>query len=434
MTARAALAAFSLGLLAACASTPAPTPAPQPPAPPVAPQGAPGRPAEVTLELKPVRFSEIPDWFQTDMAPAFTAFKRSCARLRARPPETPLTNSARYGGAVKDWLGACAAADGADPANPRAFFEANFRPFAVDSRNGEAKLTGYYEPVFDGRRAPEGRFNEPLLAKPTDMLAIDVSDFVKALDIPSDRAPRGTWQGKVVGGRIIPYPARGELNPSPAQVLAYAHPADLYDLQVQGSGRVVFPDGGQLRAAWDGQNGRKWNSIFRTLRDRALITGPINKHTVRAWMDSAEPALVREVMNTDPSYVFFNLETIDDPTAGPRGAQGVNLTAFGSIAVDPAYHPYGAVVFVDAIGPLANGASGPFRRLLIAQDTGGAIRRGPLRGDVFFGTGEQAHALAARMNASAPRWWTLLPNGLAPPNTTNVPVALWASPRQDVRG
>jgi membrane-bound lytic murein transglycosylase A len=418
---RAVLAAISLCVLTACASTPA-----APPAQPSAPTAPPAQatPPAITFELAPARFHELPGWSQADAQPALLAFKRSCARLRARPADTALTGAARYGGAVKDWLPACAAADAAAPAQARAFFEANFRPYAVTSRHGEAKLTGYYEPVFEGRRAPEGRFSEPLLAKPTDMLAIDVSEFVKALEIPAERAPRGVWQGKVVGGRIMPYPARGELTPIPGQVLAYAHPADLYDLQVQGSGRVTFPDGGQLRAAWDGQNGRKWNSIFRTLRQRALILGPLNKNTVRAWMDSADPALVREVMNTDPSYVFFNLEAIDDPLAGPRGAQGVNLTPMGSIAVDPAYHPYGAVLFVDAVGPLANGDTGPFSRLLIAQDTGGAIRRGPLRGDVFFGVGEDAHALAARMNAPAPRWWTLLPNTMSPPGSTDVPVAL----------
>ncbi|HRE45627.1 MAG TPA: 3D domain-containing protein, partial [Terricaulis sp.] len=121
------------------------------------------------------------------------------------------------------------------------------------------------------------------------------------------------------------------------------------------------------------------------------------------------PDATRAALNADPSYVFFQEEVITDPSAGPRGAAGVPLTAMGSIAVDPAFHPYGAVVFVD--GAYDNA---PFRRLLVAQDTGGAIRRGPLRGDVFFGSGAEAGIGAERMNGPA-RWWTLTPRAAPAP-------------------
>jgi membrane-bound lytic murein transglycosylase A len=123
----------------------------------------------------------------------------------------------------------------------------------------------------------------------------------------------------------------------------------------------------------------------------------------RAWLDQ-NPGEQKSALNADPSYVFFQEEAIPDASAGPKGAAGISLTPMGSIAVDPAYHPYGAVIFVDAMN---EGAS--IKRLVVAQDTGGAIRRGPNRGDLFIGTGPEAGAFAERMNAQYPRWWTLLP-------------------------
>ncbi len=145
------------------------------------------------------------------------------------------------------------------------------------------------------------------------------------------------------------------------------------------------------------------------MRDSGELQGGATWANFKAWSEQRGHDATRQALNADPSYVFFQEEVISDPNAGPNGASGVPLTALGSIAVDPAYHPYGAVVFVD--GEYEGQA---FRRLLVAQDTGGAIRRGPLRGDVFFGSGPQAGQGAERMNAPA-RWWTLLPR--------NAPVA-----------
>src|SRR5262249_15595082 len=127
----------------------------------------------------------------------------------------------------------------------------------------------------------------------------------------------------------------------------------------------------------------------------------------RSWSDQRGVDATRTALNADPSYVFFSEESIPDPSVGPRGAAGIPLQPQGSLAVDPAYHPYGALIFVDG---QYNGA--PFQRLMVALDTGGAIRRGPLRGDVFWGSGPEAGAAAERMNAPA-RWWTLMPRGMA---------------------
>ena len=199
-----------------------------------------------------------------------------------------------------------------------------------------------------------------------------------------------------------PYPKRESITPYLGQIIGYAHPADVYNLQVQGSGRLRFADGSEARAQFSAQNGYKWNSALGALRNSGQLPSPTWSN-FRSWLD-VNPGAQKSALNADPSYVFFQEETINDYTAGPKGAANVPLTPMGSIAVDPAYHPYGALVFVNG-----DYAGGPFQRLLVAQDTGGAIRRGPNRGDVFAGTGADAGAFAERMNSSGPQWWTLLP-------------------------
>jgi membrane-bound lytic murein transglycosylase A len=157
--------------------------------------------------------------------------------------------------------------------------------------------------------------------------------------------------------------------------------------------------------AYAAQNGWRWRSLYPQLRDRGAASA--SKAGVCAYLAAQPPAEIPGLMALDPSYVFFALEQVSDPAAGPRGAQGVPLTTLGSMAVDPGAHPYGALLFVAT-------DDNAFARLLVAQDTGGAIRRGPLRGDVFFGTGPEAGAAAERMNGPA-RFWTLLPKGMSAP-------------------
>lgn len=417
------IAFLALGLtlaLAACAT--------RPPAAETAPrlQTEPAAPAP-PLTLAPVRFTDLPGWAEGDHAPALTAFRRSCAALARRDDASPLGRTALYGGAVGEWRAACAAAATAN--DPRAFFEAHFTPHEVQAPpEAMRRLTGYYEPVIEARRAPDATFSEPFLARPADLVGIDMSLFDEATDLSGQLAEdisgalaqrvdaetralisetvdariarrfrTPIWGRLTQDRRIVPYAKRSELDTA-AGVLAYGRPCDKYDLQVQGSGRVRFEDGVEMRMAYAAQNGWRWNSVYGELVRRGAIPAG-NKGAVCAWMAAQPPEAVRAALNADPSYVFFQLDPIEDPAAGPRGAQGVPLTPLGSIAVDPAAHPYGAVLYVD---------TGDFRRALVAQDTGGAIRRGPLRGDVFFGTGDTALASAERMNAPA-RFWTLLP-------------------------
>jgi membrane-bound lytic murein transglycosylase A len=363
------------------------------------------QPAQVAFALEPARFEDLPGWASADLAPALTAFRRACDGRRQRDPSAALPGEGRYGGTVGDWAPACAAATSVAPGGERAFFEANFAPYQVRS-NGEARLTSYYEPVIDARRAPEGAFTAPLLRKPGDMVTIDVAAFAEAYDNEALRGAPRRLTGQINGTEVRPYPKRDQITPYQGQAFAYANPVDVYNLQIQGSGRIAFPDGTQARASYAAQNGYRWRSALAALRDSGQLQGGATWQNFRAWSDQNGAAATQQALNADPSYVFFQEEAIDDPSAGPRGAAGVPLTPLGSIAVDPSFHPYGALVFVDG---QYSGAS--FQRLLVAQDTGGAIRRGPLRGDVFWGAGPEAGRAAEQMNSPA-RWWTLLPRGV----------------------
>ncbi len=235
------------------------------------------------------------------------------------------------------------------------------------------------------------------------MVTVDIAGFALAYDDANLRGAPRALNGQLIGNRVVPYPKREAIIPYQGQIIGYANPADVYNLQVQGSGRLGFIDGTQSRAAFAAQNGYKWKSALGVLRDTGAIQ-TANWAAMRAYLD-ANPNSAKAVLNADPSYIFFSEEPISDPTAGPRGAGNVPLTPMGSLAVDPAYHPYGALLYVDAT---FDGYA--FDRLVVAQDTGGAFKRGPLRGDFFAGTGPDAGKWAERMNSPA-RMWTLIPKG-----------------------
>jgi membrane-bound lytic murein transglycosylase A len=390
---RAALLLFAGLSVTACATAPRPSVGPSRPSQP-----------EVSFALQAASFSDIPDWTSVDRAPALTAFRRACDGRAQRDPSASLPGGGRYGGTVGDWASACAAAPSVAPGGERAFFEANFIPYEVRG-TGEARLTAYFEPIIQARHAPDDTYSAPLLHKPSDMVTVDVAAFAEAYDDNTLRGAPRRLTGQIVGTTVVPYPRRDSITPYQGQAFAYANPIDVYNLQIQGSGRLAFEDGTQERAAFAAQNGYRWHSALGALRDSGQLP-TASWDAFRAWSATNGPQATQQALNADPSYVFFDDQQIDDPSAGPRGAAGVNLTPMGSIAVDPSYHPYGALIFVDGT---YNGAA--FRHLLVAQDTGGAIRRGPLRGDVFFGSGPEAGQAAENMNAPA-RWWTLLPRGV----------------------
>ena len=236
-----------------------------------------------------------------------------------------------------------------------------------------------------------GRYQTPLLRRPRDLVQADLGAFA------SDLKGRSI-SGREDGGRLVPYYdraaiERGALASQRLALLFLIDPIDAFFLEVQGSGRVRLPDGRIVRVSYDGQNGRPYVPIGRLLIERGELTREaVSLQTIRAWL-AAHPDQAPALMDANPSYVFFRELPNTPPDQGPPGSLGVALTPGRSLAVDPHFVPMGAPVFVATSNPL-DGAS--WRHLLLAQDRGGAIK-GPVRGDIFFGWGAEAEAMAGRM-------------------------------------
>jgi len=355
-----------------------------------------------------VRFADIPGWGADEPAEALAAFVRSCERILRRDDAEALGPEARLG-TVGQWRPACREAAGAAPASARDFFERLFRPLAV---TGQGLMTGYYEPELRGSRRRQDGFLQPLYKLPEDLVQVDLGQFR-----PDWRGQRTA--GRVQGGRLVPYAdraaiGRGALAGRGLELAWVEDPVAAFFLHIQGSGRVVLEDGQVLRVGFAGQNGHPYVAIGAKLIERGVLTRETTSmQSIAAWL-RANPAEAQAVMNQNPSYVFFR--ALDG--AGPLGAQGVALIPGRSLAVDSKHWAYGLPVFVDGARPTVDGTGEvPFRRLMIAQDTGGAIR-GVVRGDVFWGPGQEAEAIAGRMRHQA-RWYVLVPLQVPLPNTSS---------------
>lgn len=397
------LASLSLALLvlAACSRDQAPPPEPEPAPPPPPPAG---------MSLRLSDFGALRGWEEADLTAALTAFQRSCARLAPRTGDAPMNHASPWAGSVSDWMPACEAAMATphDPGAARRFFETRFLPAAVSAPGTETGLlTAYYEPELEVRGARQGEFTEPVLGRPDDLITVDLGAF------DPDLAGKNLV-GQVEAGTLKPYDPRARIAAERAPVIAWGRPADVFFLQVQGSGRLQFADGTRMRAAYAANNGRDYRSIGRVLIERGELTADqASKAGIERWMREAGPEAARDLMNENPRYIFFSAQPVEDPGRGPNGAQGAPLTPLASMAVDPEFHPYGAPVWLETRLPRAPGdaeaeAAG---LLVVAQDTGGAIK-GPMRGDLFWGTGEEAGALAGVMKHQA-EWTVLLPVQLA---------------------
>jgi membrane-bound lytic murein transglycosylase A len=396
------IVAYALAaLLAACASRPAPVakapvcPAAAPcPVCPVCPEVRPEPPKVPTLS--PASFDELPGWRDDDLGQVWGAFRASCRALRFR----------------EHWRAVCERANGLearDAAAVRAFLETSFVPYRVANGDGATQglVTGYYEPRLRGSRARRTPYLHPLYAPPEDLLVIDLAAVA-----PETKNMR--LRGRLDGRRVVPYFSRAEIENGVAtqvngkEIVYVDDPIEAFFLQIQGSGRVRLDSGEELRIGYADQNGHAYQSIGRYLIDKGELTpGEASMQGIQAWA-RANPARLGELLNQNPSYVFFR--ELPPADTGPIGALGVPLTAERSIAVDPRFVPLGAPVYLATTRP---NSDVPLERLVIAQDTGGAIR-GAVRADFFWGTGPEAGALAGRMRQQG-RMWVLLPKEMPPP-------------------
>lgn len=356
--------------------------------------------------LQPASWNDLPGWAEDDLTAAWPAFLRSCKAFRSRRDWI-------------DWRSICESAEsmkGPSAQAIRSFLESRLSPWVVTQPDGtrDGLITGYYEPILKGDREQTNFARYPVRSVPEDLLIIDLGDLY-----PELKGYR--LRGQVEGRRVVPYASRAALREKEKQGLsardggAIAWVEDLVDLfflHIQGSGQILLPDGNVIRVGYADQNGHPYKSAGRVLIDRGEINADqASMQGIQAWA-KANPEKIEEVLNANPSYVFFRqLANNDD---GPIGALGVPLEAGRSLAVDPRAIPLGVPVFLTTTQPLS---SQPINRLMLAQDTGGAIK-GVVRADFFWGLGAEAGAYAGRMKQKG-RMWALLPNGR--PVDKNVP-------------
>jgi len=259
-------------------------------------------------------------------------------------------------------------------------------------------------------RTQHGAFHAPIYGLPQNLVSADLSLFKP--ELAGERL-----YGCVDAHRLLPCPTRADIDAhglKNAPVLVYADdPVAVFFLHIQGSGRVRLDNRQMIRIAYAGQNGRPYTPIGRVLLQRGLLDrASLSMQAIRAWMQ-AHADEAKALMETDQSYVFFREQPIGDPKLGSPGSEGVPLTPTASLAVDTRVHALGTPIYIAAMRPDAdpNRPERTFDQLLIAQDTGGAIR-GPVRGDVFWGFGTDAESIAGRMKAEG-RMFVLLPKAVA---------------------
>ena len=362
---------------------------------------APPRPS--ALVLKAVSFADLPGWTEDDQGAALAAFVTSCTRPPRPRHEDQLATA-------QAWRVACAEARRVTPAAARDFFETSFTAFAVTD-NGDAvgRFTGYYEPLLEGARQPDATHRWPLYRRPPDLVSVDLGTF--APDLEGRRIA-----GKVMGGKLVHYADRtaidrGALAGRGLELLWVADPVQRFFVEIQGAGRVRLANGGAIRVGYDGQNGWPYRAIGKDMvATGAIAKDQVSMQAIRAWLE-AHPDRATAVMQLNPSYVFFRELPHEGDVAGPPGAQGTPLTPGRSLAVDRRFLPLGMPLWLDTTAPAPQG-SRPLRRLVVAQDTGGAIR-GVVRGDLFWGSGPEAEYEAGHMK-QAGRYYVLVPRQLTP--------------------
>lgn len=359
-----------------------------------------------TVSYEPIAFTELSGWADDDHAAALKAFLASCPQVIAGRDGT-----GKAGEPNLSLRAACEAAQAlpakAGGAVARAFFERHFQPHRVVHGGMDGLLTAYYEPLLEGSRTKEGRFQAPILRRPPDLVTI----------VPETRAAvAGTLtHARRTAAGLVPFATRAEIEGGALagqglEILYLPDPVDKFFLQIQGSGRIRLRDGSVVRVQYDGKNGHPYTSIGRYLIDKGLLAADrMSMGALGRWLkDDIERA--RLVMNQNASYVFF--KEMPPGAEGPMGAIDVPLVAGRSLAIDPAVHRLGSPIYVSAPTLKPAGHARPFHRLMVAHDVGGAIK-GPERGDLYFGSGDAAERAAGGVRHPG-NLYVLLANPAAP--------------------
>jgi membrane-bound lytic murein transglycosylase A len=362
----------------------------------------------MTAEAKPilsaVPFAQIEGWAADDHAAALAAFQRSCAEILATGHG--FERDVRFGGRREDWLDVCQSALQAKSA--RQFFEEEFVALKVaDPVRPEGLFTGYYEPEAEGSRTSGNGYDVPIYRKPDDLVSFDQATE-KQINLKYGRMVQGKPAGYFTRREI----EEGALRGRDLEIVWLKSWVDAFFIHVQGSGRIRFADGSTMRLAYGAKTGQSYTGIGGLLVERGILTkGNMSMQALRKWMKE-NPGSARELMWENKSFVFFREVKVADPALGAPGAQQVSLTPLRSMAIDRSLWMFGTPIWLDAKVP-----SGPaskmqsFRHLMIAQDTGTAIK-GHVRGDVYWGWGDKAALIAGQMKSPG-SMIVLLPKKLA---------------------
>ncbi len=342
--------------------------------------------------LRLADWDSLPGFEQDNLVAAWGPLKQSCSVLKKQ----------------ETWRAACEAmVQSTAPTSEsiRALLREHFTPYQVTNPDGSdtGLITGYYEPLLKGSRTRSERYRYPLYTRPDDLVSIELGTIYPEL---ASRRLRG----KMNGNKITPYYSRGEIeviqSPLAGKELLWVDDiVDLFFLQIQGSGIIKLDNGDSLHVGYADQNGQPYQSIGKVLIDKGELTADkASMQGIKEWGRRNLDKL-RDLLNSNPSYVFFR--ELPNGLGGPLGALGVPIAAERSLAVDPRYVPLGAPVFLNTTFP---NSSKPLQRLMLAQDTGGAIK-GAVRADLFWGTGLEAGRQAGAMKQRDSRMWVLLPKG-----------------------
>jgi membrane-bound lytic murein transglycosylase A len=377
-----------------------------------APLAAPAGDAPFKLpdtQLEPLKWSELEGWAADDQLAAFDAFQASCRPFRAQARDKPPNDERPVYNGLWQVCRRAAAARPATAAAARAFFEENFRPVRI-AHLGDAQgfLTGYFEPVVQGSRFPSPEFHVPLYRRPPELVA---AGYKPGAEFPNKGALVGRYNEK---RQIVPYHDRGEIEAGALdgrhlEICWIKDHFDALSIAIEGSARVILEDGTPLRINYAAHNGFPYTAVGRALIERNLIRREeMSMQRIRDWM-AANPDQAPKLRAANRSFVFFRITGLSND-GEPVGGQGVPLTPQRSIAVDK-MHVYGTPFFIDAKLPIDDSKTGtPFRRLMIAQDTGSAIV-GPARADLYWGAGDEAGRAAGRIRQPG-RFAMLLPREL----------------------